>query len=79
MDVIVLEARDRVGGRISTFRKSSYTADLGAMVVTGIWGNPITILSRQTGMEMVPIKQACPLYGAGGKPVPKHKDDMVCL
>ncbi|XP_055529942.1 possible lysine-specific histone demethylase 1 [Wyeomyia smithii] len=76
-DVIVLEARDRVGGRIATFRKNSYTADLGAMVVTGIWGNPITILSKQTGMEMAPIKTACPLYGAGGKPVPKHKDDMV--
>ncbi|CAD7081487.1 unnamed protein product [Hermetia illucens] len=77
MDVIVLEARDRVGGRIATFRKNNYIADLGAMVVTGIWGNPMTILSRQTGMEMVPIRQACPLYGAGGKPVPKHKDDMV--
>lgn len=77
MDVIVLEARDRVGGRIATFRKNNYHADLGAMVVTGIWGNPITIISRQTGMEMMPIKPACPLYGAGGKPVPKHKDEMV--
>lgn len=76
-EVLVLEARDRVGGRIATFRKNNYFADLGAMVVTGIYGNPITTLSRQTGMEMVPIKQACPLYGAGGKPVPKHKDDMV--
>lgn len=35
MDVIVLEARDRVGGRIATFRKNRYFADLGAMVVTG--------------------------------------------
>lgn len=77
MDVIVLEARDRVGGRIATFRKGNYHADLGAMVVTGIWGNPITIISRQTGMEMMPIKPACPLYGAGGKPVPKYKDEMV--
>lgn len=77
MDVIVLEARDRVGGRIATFRKNNFLADLGAMAVTGIWGNPITILSHQTGMEMAPIKQACPLHGAGGKPVPKHKDEMV--
>lgn len=77
MDVIVLEARDRVGGRIATFRKNNYIADLGAMVVTGVWGNPMTILSKQVGMEMVPIRQACPLYGACGKPVPKHKDDMV--
>lgn len=77
MDVIVLEARDRVGGRIATFRKNNYFADLGAMVVTGIYGNPMTTLSRQTGMEMVPIKQSCRLYGADGKPVPKEKDDMV--
>lgn len=77
MDVIVLEARDRVGGRIATFRKNNFLADLGAMAVTGIWGNPITILSHQTGMEMAPIKQACPLHGADGKPVPKHKDEMV--
>ncbi|XP_058118731.1 possible lysine-specific histone demethylase 1 [Anopheles ziemanni] len=76
-EVTVLEARDRVGGRIATFRKNAYTADLGAMVVTGIWGNPLTTISKQTGMEMCPIKSACPLYGAGGKPVPKHKDDMV--
>lgn len=74
---LVLEARDRVGGRIATFRKNNYFADLGAMVVTGIYGNPMTTLSRQTGMEMVPIKQSCRLYGAGGKPVPKHKDEMV--
>lgn len=77
MEVVVLEARDRVGGRIATFRKNNYFADLGAMVVTGIYGNPITTLSRQTGMEMVPIKQACPLFGSCGKPVAKHKDDMV--
>lgn len=76
-NVTVLEARDRVGGRIATFRKNNYYADLGAMVVTGIYGNPMTILSRQTGMEMVPIKQSCRLYNAGGKPVPKHKDEMV--
>lgn len=77
MDVIVLEARDRVGGRIATFRKTSYFADLGAMVVTGIWGNPLTTLSRQTGMQMVPIKQQCRLYAADGKPVSALKDEMV--
>ncbi|XP_037031800.1 possible lysine-specific histone demethylase 1 [Bradysia coprophila] len=77
MDVTVVEARDRVGGRISTFRKNNFYADLGAMVVTGVYGNPITVLSRQNDMEMVPIKQTCSLYGSSGKPVPKHKDDMV--
>ncbi|MGH0130944.1 UNVERIFIED_CONTAM: hypothetical protein FKN15_067329 [Acipenser sinensis] len=32
MDATVLEARDRVGGRVATFRKGNYVADLGAMV-----------------------------------------------
>ncbi|EDX11196.1 GD14861 [Drosophila simulans] len=77
MDVIVLEARDRVGGRISTFRKNSYIADVGAMVVTGVYGNPMTILSKQIGMDLVPIQQTCPLYGPDGKPVPKEKDDVI--
>lgn len=38
MDVTLLEARDRVGGRVATFRKGNYVADLGAMVVTGLEG-----------------------------------------
>ncbi|KAH8030816.1 hypothetical protein HPB51_011860 [Rhipicephalus microplus] len=57
MEVLVLEARDRVGGRIATFRKGGYVADLGAMVVTGLGGNPITILSKQIKMELHKIKQ----------------------
>ncbi|XP_031624667.1 possible lysine-specific histone demethylase 1 [Contarinia nasturtii] len=77
MDVIVLEARDRVGGRIATFRKNNYYADMGAMVVTGIYGNPLTTISRQTGMKMIPIKQSCRLYGPDGKPISNLKDEMV--
>ena len=59
MDVVVLEARDRVGGRIATFRKGPYIADLGAMVVTGLGGNPITVLSKQVNMELSKISQKC--------------------
>ena len=32
MEVVVLESRDRVGGRIATFRKGPYVADVGAKV-----------------------------------------------
>ena len=52
MEVVVLEARDRVGGRIATFRKGPYIADLGAMVVTGLGGNPITVLSKQVETQV---------------------------
>lgn len=47
------------------------------MVVTGIWGNPLTTISRQTGMQMVPIKQSCRLYGPDGKSISGLKDEMV--
>lgn len=77
MEVLVLEARDRVGGRIATFRKGNYVADLGAMVVTGLGGNPITILSKQVKMELHKIKQKCPLFESNGSTVPKDKDEMV--
>ncbi|XP_034015896.1 lysine-specific histone demethylase 1A isoform X2 [Thalassophryne amazonica] len=83
MDVTVLEARDRVGGRVATFRKGNYVADLGAMVVTGLGGNPMAVISKQVNMELAKIKQKCPLYEANGQAgerctsVPKEKDEMV--
>ncbi|GAB6032502.1 Lysine-specific histone demethylase 1A [Chamberlinius hualienensis] len=79
MEVIILEARDRVGGRIATFRKGNYVADLGAMVVTGLGGNPVNVISRQISMELQKIRQRCPLYESNGSTVsvPKEKDEMV--
>ncbi|XP_015917188.1 lysine-specific histone demethylase 1A [Parasteatoda tepidariorum] len=77
MDVVLLEARDRVGGRVATFRKGNFIADLGAMVVTGLGGNPITVLSKQIHMELLKIRQKCPLYESNGNTVPKDKDEMV--
>mgnify|MGYP003690616243 CR=1 FL=1 len=40
MSVLFVLLQDRVGGRVATFRKNNYVADLGAMVVTGL-GNTI--------------------------------------
>ncbi|XP_054724533.1 lysine-specific histone demethylase 1A-like [Uloborus diversus] len=77
MDVVVLEARDRVGGRVATFRKGNFIADLGAMVVTGLGGNPIAVLSKQITMELHKIRQKCPLYESNGTTVAKDKDEMV--
>lgn len=58
-----------MGGRIATFRKGSYIADLGAMVVTGLGGNPVTTLSKQFSMELHKIRQKCPLYESDGQTV----------
>jgi len=59
--------KDRIGGRIATFRKGQYIADLGAMVVTGLGGNPIAVLSKQISMDLTKIKQKCPLYDNSGR------------
>ncbi|GFN75552.1 lysine-specific histone demethylase 1a-like [Plakobranchus ocellatus] len=77
IEVVILEARDRVGGRVQTFRRGNYVADLGAMVVTGLGGNPVTVLSKQVNMELHKIKQKCPLYEGNGCTVLKEKDEMV--
>ena len=77
MDVTILEARDRVGGRVVTFRKGNFIADLGSTVVTGLGGNPVAILAKQINMQLHKIKQKCPLYEANGNTVPKDKDEMV--
>ena len=76
-EVLILESRDRVGGRISTFRKGNNIADLGAMVVTGIYGNPITILAKQLDLELQKIKSQCPLFGPNGKLISKNKDEIM--
>ncbi|KAK3739031.1 hypothetical protein QZH41_010497 [Actinostola sp. cb2023] len=77
IDVTIVESRERVGGRVATFREGQYIADLGAMVLTGLGGNPLTVLGSQINMELHRIKQKCPLYETQGKPVPKDKDEMV--
>lgn len=76
-EVVVLEARNRVGGRVVTFRKGQFVADLGAMVITGLGGNPINTLSKQIRMELHKIKQKCPLYESNGNTVPKEKDEKI--
>ena len=58
--------QDRIGGRVHTFRSGQYIADLGAMVITGLGGNPLAILKRQMDLKMSKIKRRCPLYFTTG-------------
>lgn len=76
-ETIILEGRSRVGGRIATFRKNGFIADLGAMVVTGLGGNPVSVLQTQTNLDLVPVKHKCPMYECSQNVVPKAKDEVV--
>lgn len=54
-NVIVLEARDRIGGRVwSDRRDNEQSVDLGAAWIHGINGNPAQELAQQQGLETTP-------------------------
>ncbi len=53
-EVMILEARDRVGGRLWTSQKwSDAPMDLGASWIHGVLGNPITKLAQECDAERV--------------------------
>ncbi|PHP67055.1 amine oxidase [Zhengella mangrovi] len=53
-DVIVLEGRDRIGGRIHTSRLwPDMPMDLGASWIHGTKGNPLTALAGEAGARLV--------------------------
>ena len=69
--VVVLEARDRIGGRIWTDRSwPGVTLDLGASWIHGIDENPIAELADERGVETMPFDDDnALLFTADGSPV----------
>lgn len=68
LQVTVLEAQDKVGGRLRTNRSLGIAFDEGASWIHGINGNPITTLADQAGMHTVETidDQAEACYDVGG-------------
>ncbi|CAH1449900.1 unnamed protein product [Lactuca virosa] len=83
--VIVLEGRNRPGGRVYTQKmgqgqgqNGNYAAvDLGGSVITGIHANPLGVLARQLSIPLHKVRDKCPLYDPEGKPVGKETDSKV--
>ena len=71
-DVSVLEARDRVGGRIWTDRSLGVPVDLGASWIHGPFLNPITRLADSVGAHRhrTDFEDAL-AYGPGGSALPE--------
>ncbi len=74
-NVIVLEARDRVGGRVCTDNNFQGSVDLGGSIITGLEGNPITVLVKQLGLKLHVLSSACPIYHSDGTPIDQELDD----
>jgi len=64
--VIVLEARDRLGGRILTDRSWGVPVDLGASWIHGVTDNPIAALAEAEGIQVRPVDYGSIVYGADG-------------
>ncbi|XP_047337386.1 lysine-specific histone demethylase 1 homolog 1 [Impatiens glandulifera] len=79
--VVVLEGRNRPGGRVKTKRMTGgmvvAAADLGGSVLTGINGNPFGVLARQLGYPLHKVRDICPLYLPDGRTIDKEIDSKV--
>ena len=77
-EVLTLEGKDYVGGRVNSYKWGKYTADLGAMVITGLGGgNPLYTLCRQVNLKTYSVRGVCPLHDHTGKRIGKQLDDEL--
>jgi len=65
--VVVLEARDRIGGRTCTERSDGFISDLGASWIHGIDGNPLASVVHDLGLETVEFTVGS--YQPDGRPI----------
>lgn len=79
--VVVLEGRDRPGGRVYTqkmWQEGRFSAvELGGSVITGIHANPLGVLARQLSIPLHKVRDKCPLYKPDGAPVDEEIDSRV--
>ncbi len=69
-EVVVLEARDRVGGRVWTDQSLGVPFDRGAAWIHGPEGNPITPLAKQAGCKLHRTDdESLEVYDENGKPI----------
>ncbi|MGK0721177.1 flavin monoamine oxidase family protein [Leucobacter sp. W1478] len=75
--VCVLEARDRIGGRVYTDRGGERTTDLGASWIHGIKGGPVHQIAQGFGLPMLEFTVGS--YQAGGRPIAYYGPDATRL
>ena len=71
--VVVLEARDRIGGRLHTDRTNGRVTDLGASWIHGIDDGPVWAATQALGMRAAEFTVGS--YQAGGRPIAYYGPD----
>ncbi|MET0780738.1 MAG: NAD(P)/FAD-dependent oxidoreductase [Microbacterium sp.] len=72
-EVVVLEARDRVGGRVVTDRRYDLATDLGASWIHGITDSPVAAAAKAFGMRTVEFTVGG--YQPDSRPIAYHGPD----
>ena len=77
--VIVLEARDRVGGRVWTSDQwADIPLDLGASWIHGVKGNPLNDLADKIKAKRIPTRYANSIiYHTNGEPFDDHAEERL--
>ncbi|CAL9690747.1 unnamed protein product [Knipowitschia caucasica] len=65
--VMVLEARERIGGRVWDNTSMGVTVGHGAQIVNGCINNPIALMCEQMGIKMHKLGDRCDLFQEGGQ------------
>ena len=67
IQTIVLEARDRIGGRVWTDRSLGVPVDMGASWVNGVDDSPIAALAKELGVATMLDDEEWAFYGHDGR------------
>ena len=74
----ILEASGRIGGRVQDDFSMGPCVGMGAMFITGICNNPLTLLSRQLGIDLWTTEEDhCELINEKGRLSDKQVDAGV--
>nr|CAB3258325.1 lysine-specific histone demethylase 1B-like [Phallusia mammillata] len=78
-DVICVEARDRIGGRVhDDWSLDGVCVGRGAQIINGCVNNPLAMVSHQLGLGMHVLQARCDLYdGANERPVGRRRSKNV--
>lgn len=78
LQVTVLEASDRIGGRVYDDHSLGSCCSRGAMFITGLVNNPFTLLSKQAGVKIWEVnEERCELLTEYGGIADKDIDSKV--
>lgn len=76
-DVVVLEARKRLGGRVWTDASLGFPKDLGASWIHESQGNPITAFCTENGIDTIADPDRWQLRTPEGKPLADNADALL--